>query len=577
LLVAQDHADPVAAEAAAKAIEARLRLEAKTIREKYIAAPYTTDFGILFVPTEGLYAEALRRPGLVESLQREHRITLTGPTTLLATLSSLQMGFRTLALEKRSAEVWEVLGAVKGEFQKFGDVLAKTKKIEGRQPDRAGRDPHPPDGAQAQECRSDARRAGAGPARRHGGGRRRRRGRRVSVAELLPRSQLRAALPAVIGALVCVHAGMAATRVTASLLVLHHGCGMDRRCPAVAVRRGADRLSLWAGRLADRRLHRPLGVGVAMGAVGRRGVLTQHPAALAFAALATGCRRVAAVGIQREAGLMAREPSDLKRVFSWIALGPALSNALAPVVVGLLIDHVGFRSGFVFAALLPLVAWWLGRRVPPTAPAVPRNEEDSRGRPRGTLSAFGLLRSAPLRRLLLVNLALSSCWDAHSFAVPVLGHARGLSASSIGLILGAFAVAATLVRLAISRWAEHLDEKRALRRAMVLATAVCATYYWLPGVAGMVIGSALLGLALGSVQPMVLSMLHQVTPAGRHGEALGLRMVATNAATIVMPVSFGALAAATMPAAPLWLMAALVLVAQGPASRIGRPGQGPGD
>ncbi len=128
LLVAQEQADPVAAEAAAKAIETRLRLEARTIREKYIAAPHTTDFGILFVPTEGLYAEALRRPGLVESLQREHRITLAGPTTLLATLNSLQMGFRTLALEKRSAEVWEVLGAVKGEFQKFGDVLAKTKK-----------------------------------------------------------------------------------------------------------------------------------------------------------------------------------------------------------------------------------------------------------------------------------------------------------------------------------------------------------------------------------------------------------------------------------------------------------------
>ncbi len=128
LLDAQDRADPVAAESAAKAIESRLRLEAKTIREKYIAAPHTTDFGILFVPTEGLYAEALRRPGLVEALQREHRITLAGPTTLLATLNSLQMGFRTLALERRSAEVWEVLGAVKSEFQKFGDVLAKTKK-----------------------------------------------------------------------------------------------------------------------------------------------------------------------------------------------------------------------------------------------------------------------------------------------------------------------------------------------------------------------------------------------------------------------------------------------------------------
>ena len=128
LLDAQERADPIAAEIAAKAIEMRLRAEARTIREKYIAAPHTADFGILFVPTEGLYAEALRRPGLVEALQREHKIMLAGPTTLLATLNSLQMGFRTLALEKRSAEVWEVLGAVKTEFGKFGQVLAKTKK-----------------------------------------------------------------------------------------------------------------------------------------------------------------------------------------------------------------------------------------------------------------------------------------------------------------------------------------------------------------------------------------------------------------------------------------------------------------
>ncbi len=128
LLAAQDAADPVAAEAAAKAIETRLRAEARSIRDKYIAAPHTTDFGILFVPTEGLYAEALRRPGLVEALQREHRIVLAGPTTLLATLSSLQMGFRTLALERRSAEVWEVLGAVKGEFQRFGEALSRTRK-----------------------------------------------------------------------------------------------------------------------------------------------------------------------------------------------------------------------------------------------------------------------------------------------------------------------------------------------------------------------------------------------------------------------------------------------------------------
>jgi DNA recombination protein RmuC len=128
LLEAQDRADPAGTEAAARALELRLRAEARAIREKYIAPPHTTDFAILFVPTEGLYAEALRRPGLLEALQREHRVMLAGPTTLLATLTSLQMGFRTLALEKRSAEVWEVLGAVKTEFGKFGEVLAKTKK-----------------------------------------------------------------------------------------------------------------------------------------------------------------------------------------------------------------------------------------------------------------------------------------------------------------------------------------------------------------------------------------------------------------------------------------------------------------
>ncbi len=127
LLDAQQRADGVAAEAAAKALEARIRLEAKSMADKYLEPPHTTDFALMFLPTEGLYAEVLRRPGLMESLQREHRVTLAGPTTLLAMLNSLQMGFRTLALEKRSSEVWQVLGAVKTEFTKFGDVLAKVK------------------------------------------------------------------------------------------------------------------------------------------------------------------------------------------------------------------------------------------------------------------------------------------------------------------------------------------------------------------------------------------------------------------------------------------------------------------
>ena len=127
LLDAQGRADAPAAELAARALEARVKLEAKSIADKYLEPPHTTDFAVMFLPTEGLYAEVLRRPGLMELLQREHRVTLAGPTTLMAMLNSLQMGFRTLALEKRSSEVWQVLGAVKTEFGKFGDVLAKVR------------------------------------------------------------------------------------------------------------------------------------------------------------------------------------------------------------------------------------------------------------------------------------------------------------------------------------------------------------------------------------------------------------------------------------------------------------------
>jgi DNA recombination protein RmuC len=128
LLDAQERADPIAAEASAKAMEARIRGEAKSIAESYLAPPHTTDFAILFLPVEGLYAEVLRRPGLMDSLQRDYRVTLAGPTTLLAILNSLHMGFRTLALEKQASEVWKVLGAVKTEFERYGEWVAKVRE-----------------------------------------------------------------------------------------------------------------------------------------------------------------------------------------------------------------------------------------------------------------------------------------------------------------------------------------------------------------------------------------------------------------------------------------------------------------
>lgn len=128
LLDAQEQADGETANAAAAALQRRVEAEAKTIHEKYVSSPHTTDFALLFLPTEGLYAEVIRRPGLFEKLQRDHHVTVAGPTTLAAILNALQMGFRTLAIERRSSEVWQILGAVKTEFGKFGEVLDKVKK-----------------------------------------------------------------------------------------------------------------------------------------------------------------------------------------------------------------------------------------------------------------------------------------------------------------------------------------------------------------------------------------------------------------------------------------------------------------
>ncbi len=128
LLEAQEQANPELAEEYSKALEMRIKAEAREIRDKYINPPITTDFAIMFLPTESLFAEILRRPGVTDSIQRQYRVIVTGPTTCAALLNSLQIGFRTLAVEKRTSEIWKILGAVKNEFDKFGGVLSKVRK-----------------------------------------------------------------------------------------------------------------------------------------------------------------------------------------------------------------------------------------------------------------------------------------------------------------------------------------------------------------------------------------------------------------------------------------------------------------
>lgn len=380
-----------------------------------------------------------------------------------------------------------------------------------------------------------------------------------------PPRHLRDAFWWLIATMVCVHSCMATTRVTASLWVLKQGyneasVGLVLSLFAVA----PIMLSLWAGRLADRHgLHRPVGFSVIIAFIGALLAMAvqQLWAIAAGCLLCGGAVAMAGVAMQREAGLMAEQPGELKKIFGWMALGPAMSNAASPIVAGLLIDHAGMTAAFGFATLLPLLAWALASKVPRNPPKV---YTKSFRQP----AAWDLFRLPAYRRLLLVNLALSAGWDAHTFVVPVVGHARGLSAASIGLVLGSFAVAATVVRLAIVRFADNIDEAKALRGAMVLAMLTFIAYAWLPGTLGLMLGSALLGTALGSVQPMILAMLHRATPPERHGQALGLRMLTLNGATVGMPVGFGMLAAATALAAPMWVMAGALLLAQLPARKL---------
>ena len=361
---------------------------------------------------------------------------------------------------------------------------------------------------------------------------------------------------------------MAATRVVSSLWVLREG--YDARMMGLILSLFAVApivLSLWAGRLADRHgLQHPVRLATAMGVVGTAASAWSPSLwTVGLAALLTGgALSLAAVAIQREAGQLAHQGHDLKRIFSWVALGPALSNVLAPLLSGVVIDHAGFRWAFVVLVALPLLAYALlsrvGQHLSPPQPGVGASWAGTPG-----AGSWALLRSRPLRVLLLLNLSMAAAWDAHTFAVPVVGHLREMSASEIGLVFASFAMAATAVRLFILRWASRIQETQMLRAAMALAASVLLFYTWLPGLMGLMVGSALLGLALGSVQPMVLSMLHQVTPADRQGQALGLRMMVTNAATVGMPMLYGLMSASLTTAAPLWLMAAALLLAQRPA------------
>jgi MFS family permease len=359
-----------------------------------------------------------------------------------------------------------------------------------------------------------------------------------------------------------LHSAMAGVRMAASLQVLREGHGAWTVGWLLALFAAAPVLTAWqAGRLADRLGYHAMvrgavvlsmvGGGAALGSTFVHGVL--HLGLLSVAAMLTGtAANVGVLTIQRTAGLAARDTTERMRVFSWLGIAPSFANVVGPVAVGLAIDLSGFAAGYALMALLPVATAMAARRVPRTPPR-PAAE---RG-PAGT--AWSLINAPGMRRLLTINWLFSMSWDVHAFAVPLLGHERGFSASTVGLILGLFTLSVSGVRLVIPVLAHRLQEVTVLRASMVGTALVFAAYPFAPNAWAMGALAVALGVTLGSVQPMIMTVLHQLTPGDRHGEALALRSMAINATSTVMPLVFGASGALVGTAALFWAVGAAVL------------------
>jgi MFS family permease len=370
-----------------------------------------------------------------------------------------------------------------------------------------------------------------------------------------PRGGLSTELARLIAGHVFLHACMAGTRMAAPLWALNQGYS----AAAVGVMLALFALTqvflaLPAGRYADRHgLKRPVGLSVIAATLGASlAVVWPSFVTLCIAALLTGgATGAASIALQRHVGRAANSPTQLKQVFSWLAIGPAISNFLGPFAAGLMIDHAGFRLAFLLMATLPLVSWfWVqgARELPP----VIRPEGEKPGK------AWDLMNEPGFRRLLMVNWLLSSCWDVHTFVVPVLGHERGLSASVIGTLLGAFAIAAAGVRVVLPILASRLQEWAVIAGAMAATGVLFGIYPFLHAPLAMGLCSVLLGVALGTVQPMIMSMLHQITPEHRHGEAVAMRVIAINASSVAMPMLFGLAGAVIGISGVFWIVGAVV-------------------
>lgn len=364
----------------------------------------------------------------------------------------------------------------------------------------------------------------------------------------------RAALAALVACQIGLHACMQGARLAAPLNVLRQGHSawsvglvmtMFALFPAL--------LAIPAGRLADRHgYHLPARIAALMSAAGMLlAAAVDHLAALCAATALCGAGSgFGMIAVQRTAGRLARDTAERLRIFSWVALAPAVAGLFGPMLAGVLIDHAGFRAAFLGLALLPAATLLLSRAVPRDGAGAPRRQDAA------PPSAWAVLREPAVRRLLLINWLVSVSWDVHGFALPILGVERGLSAAALGAVLAAYAAAAMAVRLLIPLVAERLPQRHLLPAALLLTGLVFVLYPLLHSAWAMALCAAAFGIALGAVQPAILTTLHEVTPPERHGEALAVRSMTVHLSMLAMPLLFGLIGASTGAGVLFWAMAA---------------------
>ena len=369
-------------------------------------------------------------------------------------------------------------------------------------------------------------------------------------------------LPLLIVGQIALHAAMAGQRMATPLQALKSGHSAWSVGVLLALFAALPALiALPAGRMADRHgYHRPQQLAVVLTLVGVSCALVacwlsgwaQFTLQCVGAAASGAGTNVGVIVVLRTAGQLGGDSTERLRIFSWLGMAFSMANVVGPVAAGLMIDAGGFAAAYGLLLAMPLVAVAVMRLVP----VQPR---PAAGAPRlPGASRWDLLATPGLKRLLFINWLLSASWDVHSFAVPVLGHARGYSASTIGLVLGIFTAAITVVRFVVPLLAHRLQEVTVLRAAMVMTAGVFALYPFAATPWLMAGCATLLGLALGAVQPMIMSTLHHLTPPNRHGEAIAFRSMTINFSSSVMPLAFGLAGTALGPAAVFWLMGAAV-------------------